>query len=53
MKTSQPPSTPEDRQYLKGKVAEILAERGKNFDRFQAMKKQANRAVELTMNFSK
>jgi hypothetical protein len=41
LKTAQPPSTPEDRQYLKDKVAEILAERGKDFDRFQAMKKQA------------
>jgi hypothetical protein len=41
LKTAQPPSRPEERQYLKDKVAEILAERRKDFDRFQAMKKQA------------
>lgn len=37
-----PPSTPEERKELKDKVAEILAERGNDFDRFQAMKKKAN-----------
>ena len=37
-----PPSTPEERKELKDKVAEILAERGNDFDRFQAMKKAAN-----------
>ena len=32
LETAQPPSTPEERQYLKDKVAEILAERRKDFD---------------------
>jgi hypothetical protein len=35
------PTRPEERQELKDKVAEILAERGEDFDRFQAMKKEA------------
>ncbi len=39
--THQPPSSPEERQELIAKVAEIVAERGPDFDRFQAMKKQA------------
>jgi hypothetical protein len=39
--TSQPPARPEERQELKDKVAEILAGRGEDFDRFQAMKKDA------------
>src|SRR2546422_4659977 len=39
--TAQPPATPEDRRELKDKVAEILADRREDFDRFQAMKKEA------------
>jgi hypothetical protein len=39
--THQPPSSPEERQELIAKVAEIVAERGPDFDRFQAMKKEA------------
>jgi hypothetical protein len=42
LETHQPPATPEDRRYLKEKVAEILADRGGDFDRFQAMKKEAD-----------
>jgi hypothetical protein len=41
LESSQPPSGPEERQYQTNKVAEILAERGEDFDRFQAMKKKA------------
>jgi hypothetical protein len=40
--THQPPSTPEERKELKERVAEIVAERGPDFDRFQAMKKAAD-----------
>ena len=39
--THQPPSRPEERQELTDKVALIVAERGPDFDRFQAMKKAA------------
>ena len=42
LETAQPPSGPEDRQYQKNKVAEIVAERRADFDRFQAMKRKAN-----------
>jgi hypothetical protein len=42
LEKAQPPSSPEERRELKNKVAEILAERGKDFDRFQAMKREAN-----------
>ena len=41
LETAQPPSRSEERQELKDKVAEILADRGEDFDRFQAMKKEA------------
>jgi hypothetical protein len=41
LETAQPPARPEERQELKDKVAEILADRGDDFDRFQAMKKDA------------
>ena len=41
LKTAQPPMGTEDRQEQKRKVAEILAERGKDYDKFQAMKKDA------------
>lgn len=41
LETAQPPSGPEDRQYQKNKVAEVLAERGPDFERFQAMKRKA------------
>ena len=42
LEAAQPPSRPEDRQYLTDKVAEILADRGRDFDRFQALKRKAN-----------
>jgi hypothetical protein len=41
LETAQPPRGPEERKELKDKVAEILADRGNDFDRFQAMKKEA------------
>jgi hypothetical protein len=41
LETAQPPATPQDRQELKDKVAEILADRGEDFDRFQVMKRAA------------
>ncbi len=41
LETAQPPARAEDRRELKDKVTEILAERGDDFDRFQAMKKEA------------
>ena len=41
LKTAQPPMGTEDRQEQKRKVAEILAERRKDFEAFQAMKKGA------------
>jgi hypothetical protein len=41
LEAAQPPVTAEDRKYLKDKVAEILADRKPDFDRFQAMKKAA------------
>ena len=37
--TAQPPGNARERQELKTKVAEIVAERREDFDRFQAMKK--------------
>jgi hypothetical protein len=42
LETAQPPATPQDRQELQDKVAEIVADRAKDFDGFQAMKKAAN-----------
>jgi hypothetical protein len=42
LETHQPPATPQDRRELKDKVAEILADRAEDFDRFQAMKKEAD-----------
>jgi hypothetical protein len=41
LEKAQPPTGPEERKELKDKVAEILADRGKDFDKFQAMKKEA------------
>ena len=41
LETAQPPTGPEERKELKDKVAEILAGRAEDFDRFQAMKKDA------------
>ena len=41
LKTAQPPMGLVDRQEQKRKVAEILADRGKDFERFQSMKKEA------------
>ena len=42
LKTAQPPMGLEDRQEQKRKVAEILADRREDFDKFQAMKKEAD-----------
>ena len=42
LETAWRPTKPEDRQYVKDKVAEILADRGEDFDTFQAMKKKAD-----------
>ena len=41
LETAWRPTRPEDRQYVKDKVAEILADRRDEFDKFQAMKKEA------------
>ena len=41
LETAQPPTGPAERTELKDKVAEILADRGNDFDKFQAMKKEA------------
>jgi hypothetical protein len=41
LEAAQPPSRPEERREMKEKVAEILADRRGDFDRFQAMKKAA------------
>jgi hypothetical protein len=43
LEAAQPPSRPEDRQEMKAKVAEIVADRRGDFDSFQAMKKAARR----------
>jgi hypothetical protein len=42
LETHQPPSSREERQELKERVALTLAARGPDFDRFQAMKKEAD-----------
>ena len=42
LETHQPPINAEDRRHQKEKVAEIVADRKDEFDRFQAMKKKAN-----------
>ena len=39
LETAWPPATADDREYIKTKVAEILAERVADLERFQAMKK--------------
>jgi hypothetical protein len=41
LETAWPPATAGDREYIKTKVAEILAERVADLERFQAMKKAA------------
>jgi hypothetical protein len=41
LETAQPPTGPEGRKELKDKVAEILGDRREDFDKFQAMKKEA------------
>jgi len=51
LETAQPPASPQDRQELKDKVAEILADRGEDFDRFQAMKKAAGFKEGATVRF--
>lgn len=42
LKTALHPGSPEERQEQKDKVGEILAERSDDFDKFQAMKKEAS-----------
>jgi hypothetical protein len=49
--THQPPSTPQERQELTEKVAVILAERGADFDRFQAMKKASDVSGSAAVRF--
>jgi hypothetical protein len=51
LEVGQPPSTPEDRQYQKNKVAEILADRRADFDRFQAMKRKTNFKEGIALRF--
>jgi hypothetical protein len=51
LEAAQPPSRPEERQELKDKVAEILADRGEDFDRFQAMKKEADVTEGVAVRF--
>ena len=41
LEKAQPPTSSQERRELKDKVAEILAERRTDFDRFQAMKRAA------------
>src|SRR5262245_47181057 len=41
LEAAQPPTRPAERQELRDKVAEIMADRGPDFNRFQAMKKEA------------
>ena len=41
LEAAQPPARPEDRREMKEKVAEIVADRRGDFDRFQAMKTAA------------
>jgi hypothetical protein len=41
LEAAQPPSRPEERREMKEKVAEIVADRRGDFDRFQVMKKAA------------
>jgi hypothetical protein len=41
LETALHPASPEERQEQKDKVEEILAERSEDFDKFQAMKKEA------------
>jgi hypothetical protein len=51
LEAAQPSSGPADREYQKNKVAEILAERGKDFDRFQAMKRKASFKPDVPVRF--
>lgn len=41
LEAAQPPSRPEERREMKAQVAEIVADRRGDFERFQAMKKAA------------
>jgi hypothetical protein len=49
--TAQPPGNARERQELKTKVAEIVAERREDFDRFQAMKKASGFKEEAAVRF--
>jgi len=51
LEAAQPSSRPEDRAYVKSKVAEILADRGKDFDRFQAMMRTAKVRQRVAVRF--
>ena len=51
LETHQPPATPQDRRELKDRVAEILAVRAEEFDRFQAMKKAAGFTEGVAVRF--
>ena len=51
LETAWPPATADDREYIKTKVAEILAERVADFERFQAMKKASGVKKGATARF--
>jgi len=62
LEAAQPPTRPEERREMKEKVAEVVADRRGDFDRFQAMKKTAGvtpgaavrfEAIELDRIFEK
>ncbi|HEX5600553.1 MAG TPA: hypothetical protein VFX46_07945 [Hyphomicrobiaceae bacterium] len=51
LEAAQPPMRPEERKYQKDKVAEILADRRRDFDRFQAMKRKASFGEGVAVRF--
>src|SRR5262245_104249 len=51
LEAAQPPTGPAERQELKDKVAEIIADRGPDFNRFQAMKNEAGVRKRGTVRF--
>jgi hypothetical protein len=51
LETALHPASPEERQEQKDKVEEILAERREDFDRFQAMKKEAGVRENVAVRF--
>jgi hypothetical protein len=51
LETAWPPATAGDREYIKTKVAEILAERVADLERFQAMKKASGVRKDAAVRF--